>query len=103
MMEKVDLFELFFCEVLVQYRLLLGELQIQEIVRFVLEKLKVLGKEVCIYDSFKQLLGLVVDGIIINDGKLFIFDKNIEKVLSGNYVYIVMEDYLFYFVIFIQN
>nr|WP_285888442.1 HAMP domain-containing sensor histidine kinase [Paenibacillus polysaccharolyticus] len=103
MMEKADLSELSFREVLAQHRSSSGEPQTKEIVRLALEKLKASGKEVRIYDSSKQLLGLAVDGIIINDGKPHIFEKNIEKALSGSYAYTVTDDYLLYFATPIQN
>ena len=103
MMEKADLSELSFREVLAQHRSSTGEPQTEEIVRLALEKLKASGKEVRIYDSSKQLLGLAVDGIIVNDGKPLIFDKNIEKALSGSYAYTVTEDHLLYFATPIQN
>lgn len=79
MMEKADLSELSFREVLSQHRSSSGEPQTKEIVRLALEKLKASGKEVRIYDSSKQLLGLAVDGIIINDGKPLIFEKILRK------------------------
>ncbi|WP_249732714.1 sensor histidine kinase [Paenibacillus lautus] len=103
MMEKADLSELSFREVLAQHRSSTGEPQTEEIVRLALEKLKASGKEVRIYDSSKRLLGLAVDGIIINEGKPLIFDKNIEKALSGSYAYTVTEDHLLYFATPIQN
>jgi len=103
MMEKADLSELSFREVLAQHRSSTGEPQTEEIVRLALEKLKASGKEVRIYDSSKQLLGLAVNGIIINDGKPLIFEKNIEKALSGSYAYTVTEDHLLYFATPIQD
>ncbi|MGQ8872234.1 sensor histidine kinase [Paenibacillus sp. TSA_86.1] len=103
MMEKADLSELSFREVLAQHRSSSGEPQTKEIVRLALEKLKASGKEVRIYDSSKQLLGLAVDGIIINDGKPHIFEKNIEKALNGNYAYTVTDNHLLYFATPIQN
>ncbi|MGO4527994.1 sensor histidine kinase [Paenibacillus sp. 2TAF8] len=103
MMEKADLSELSFREVLAQHRSSSGEPQTKEIVRLALEKLKASGKEVRIYDSSKRLLGLAVDGIIINDGKPHIFEKNIEKALSGSYAYTVTDDHLLYFATPIQN
>ncbi len=103
MMEKADLSELSFREVLAQHRSSIGETEIKEIVRLALEKLKASGKEVRIYDSSKQLLGLAVDGIIINDAEPHIFEKNIEKALSGSYAYTVTEDHLLYFATPIQN
>ncbi|WP_254438221.1 cell wall metabolism sensor histidine kinase WalK [Paenibacillus sp. DCT19] len=103
MMEKADLSELSFREVLAQHRSSSGEPQTKEIVRLALEKLKASGKEVRIYDSSKQLLGLAVDGIIINDGKPLIFEKNIDKALNGSYTYTVTDDHLLYFATPIQN
>ncbi|MDQ0169257.1 sensor histidine kinase [Paenibacillus tundrae] len=103
MMEKADLSELSFREVLAQHRSSSGEPQTKEIVRLALEKLKASGKEVRIYDSSKQLKGLAVDGIIINDGKPYIFEKNIEKALSGSYAYTVTDEHLLYFATPIQN
>ncbi|WP_248062031.1 sensor histidine kinase [Paenibacillus silvae] len=103
MMEKADLSELSFREVLSQHRSSSGEPQTKEIVRLALEKLKASGKEVRIYDSSRQLLGLAVDGIIINDGKPIVFAKNIEKALGGSYAYTVTEDHLLYFATPIQD
>lgn len=103
MMEKADLSELSFREVLAQHRSSSGEPQTTEIVRLALEKLKASGKEVRIYDSSQQLIGLAVDGIIINDGKPQIFEKNIEKALNGSYAYTVTEEHLLYFATPIQN
>lgn len=103
MMEKADLSELSFREVLAQHRSSTGEPQTKEIVRLALEKLKASGKEVRIYDSSKKLLGLAVDGIIIHDGKPLIFEKNIEKALSGSYAYTVTENHLLYFATPIQD
>lgn len=103
MMEKADLSELSFREVLSQHRSSSGEPETKVIVRLALEKLKASGKEVRIYDSSKQLLGLAVDGIIIHDGKPLVFDKNIEKALSGSYAYTVTEDHFLYFATPIQD
>ncbi|MBB6020139.1 signal transduction histidine kinase [Paenibacillus sp. JGP012] len=103
MTEKADLSELSFREVLSQHRSSSGEPQTKEIVRLALEKLKASGKEVRIYDSSRQLLGLAVDGIIINDGKPIVFAKNIEKALGGSYAYTVTDDHLLYFATPIQD
>ncbi|PZT54940.1 sensor histidine kinase [Paenibacillus silvae] len=103
MMEKADLSELSFREVLSQHGSSSGEPQTKEIVRLALEKLKASGKEVRIYDSSRQLLGLAVDGIIINDGKPIVFAKNIEKALDGSYAYTVTKDHLLYFATPIQD
>nr|WP_260866276.1 HAMP domain-containing sensor histidine kinase [Paenibacillus xylanexedens] len=103
MMEKADLSELSFREVLSQHRSSSGEPQTKEIVRLALEKLKASGKEVRIYDSSRQLLGLAVDGIIINEGKPIVFAKNIDKGLGGSYAYTVTEDHLLYFATPIQD
>ncbi|WP_229729744.1 sensor histidine kinase [Paenibacillus silvae] len=103
MMEKADLSELSFREVLSQHRSSSGEPQTKEIVRLALEKLKASGKEVRIYDSSSQLLGLAVDGIIINEGKPIVFAKNIDKALGGSYAYTVTEDHLLYFATPIQD
>nr|WP_245339062.1 HAMP domain-containing sensor histidine kinase [Paenibacillus shirakamiensis] len=103
MMEKANLFELSFREVLAQHRSSTGDPQTKEIVRLALEKLKASGKEVRIYNSSKHLLGLAVDGIIINDGNPLILKKNIEIALSGRYAYSVTEDHLLYFATPIQD
>ncbi|WP_244213878.1 sensor histidine kinase [Paenibacillus barcinonensis] len=103
MIEKADLSEMSLREVLAQHRSSTDAQQTKQIARLALEKLKASGKEVRIYDSGKQLLGLAVDGIIINDGKPLIFEKNIEKALNGSYAYTVTEDHLLYFATPIQD
>lgn len=103
MMEKADLCELSFREVLARHDKAIAEGQASDVPRSALETLKASGKEVRIYDSNQQLLGLAVDGIIIADGNPLILKGNIERALQGNYAYTVTDDQLLYFAIPIQD
>ncbi|RCX13049.1 signal transduction histidine kinase [Fontibacillus phaseoli] len=103
MMEKADLCELSFREVLARHDKAIAEGQDSNVPRSALETLKASGKEVRIYDSNRQLLGLAVDGIIIADGSPLILKGNIDRALQGNYAYTVTDDKLLYFAIPIQD
>ncbi|WP_410770221.1 sensor histidine kinase [Fontibacillus sp. BL9] len=103
MMEKADLCELSFREVLAKHDKAVAEGRDSNVPRSALETLKASGKEVRIYDSNQQLLGLAVDGIIIADGSPVILKGNIERALQGNYAYTVTDNKLLYFAIPIQD
>ncbi|WP_240703027.1 sensor histidine kinase [Cohnella luojiensis] len=103
MMEQADLYELSFREILAKNDRSTGEGQVSDVPRSALERLKASGKEVRIYDSNQKLLGLAVNGIIINDGTPLIFKGNIENALKGNYAYTVTDNKLLYFAVPIQD
>ena len=103
MMEKADICELSFREILTRYDESESLGQSSLIVKSALEALKASGKEVRIYDNNLKLLGLAVDGILINNAKPLIFKKNIETALKGNYSYTVTDNKLIYFSIPIQD
>ncbi|ANY70799.1 two-component sensor histidine kinase [Paenibacillus sp. BIHB 4019] len=104
MMEKADLSELSFREILAKYdEESSAQGQTPDVSRTALETLKATGKEVRIYDSQLNLLGHAENGIIVNEGTPVIFKKNIESALQGNYSYSVTEDKLLYFSIPIQD
>lgn len=103
MVQKADLSELSFREILAKYNEDSSEGQDDVISKSALERLKTTGKEVRIYDRNKKLLGLAEDGIIINGGKPQIFERNIEKALEGKYSYTVSDQHMLYFAIPIQD
>lgn len=103
MMKKADLGELSFREVLAKHDKAIADGQASDVPRSALEALKASGKEVRIYDSNQQLLGLAVDGIIIADGSPLIFKGNIERALQGNYAYTITDNKLLYFAVPIQD
>ncbi|GIP18358.1 hypothetical protein J40TS1_40000 [Paenibacillus montaniterrae] len=103
MMKKADLGELSFREVLAKHDKATADGQASDVPRSALEALKASGKEVRIYDSSQQLLGLAVDGIIIADGSPLIFKGNIERALKGNYAYTITDNKLLYFAVPIQD
>ncbi|PLT48013.1 Phosphate regulon sensor protein PhoR (SphS) [Paenibacillus pasadenensis] len=103
MMEKADLSELSFREVMAKQERAEGEGQAADVPRSALETLKASFKEVRIYDRDRKLLGLAVDGIIIQDGHPLIFQDNIQKALQGNYAYKVTESKKLYFAVPIQD
>lgn len=67
MMEKADLGEMSFREVLSRHEQEVDAGQMEAVARSALETLKASVKEVRIYDSSQKLLGLAVDGIVINN------------------------------------
>lgn len=103
MMEKADMCELSFREILSRHDKAGSQTQPLNIARSALEALKASGKEVRIYDNNLKLLGLAVDGIIINNAMPMIFKENIETALKGNYSYTVTDNKLIYFSIPIQD
>lgn len=103
MMEKADLSELSFREVLANHERSKAEGKVTDVPRSALETLKATGKEVRIYDRDLKLVGLAVDGIIIKDGYPLIFKDNIENALQGNYSYKVTDSKLLYFAVPIQD
>lgn len=103
MMEKADLGEMSFREVLSRHEQEVDAGQMEEVARSALETLKASVKEVRIYDSSQKLLGLAVDGIVINNKTPVIFPGNIQNALKGNYAYTVSEDHLLYFAVPIQD
>ncbi|WP_339221130.1 HAMP domain-containing sensor histidine kinase [Paenibacillus sp. FSL H8-0332] len=103
MMEKADLGEMSFREVLSRHEQEVDAGQMEAVARSALETLKASVKEVRIYDSSQKLLGLAVDGIVINNKTPVIFPGNIANALKGNYAYTVSEDHLLYFAVPIQD
>ncbi|WP_341346226.1 HAMP domain-containing sensor histidine kinase [Paenibacillus sp. FSL H3-0469] len=103
MMEKADLGEMSFREVLSRLEQEVDAGQMEAVARSALETLKASVKEVRIYDSSQKLLGLAVDGIVINNKTPVIFPGNIQNALKGNYAYTVSEDHLLYFAVPIQD
>ncbi len=103
MMEKADMCELSFREVLTRHDKSEAQADPSNIAKSALEALKASGKEVRIYDNNLKLLGMARDGIIINNAAPMIFKENIENSLKGNYSYTVTENKLIYFSIPIQD
>ncbi|MEK3900203.1 sensor histidine kinase [Paenibacillus sp. FSL R7-0179] len=103
MMEKADLGEMSFREVLSRHEQEVDAGQMEAVARSALETLKASVKEVRIYDSSQKLLGLAVDGIVINNKTPVVFAGNIQNALKGNYAYTVSEDHLLYFAVPIQD
>lgn len=103
MMEKADLGEMSFREVLSRHEQEMDAGQMEKVARSALETLKASVKEVRIYDSSQKLLGLAVDGIVINNKTPVIFPGNIQNALEGKYAYTVSEDHLLYFAVPIQD
>ncbi len=103
MMEKADICELTFREILSRHDKTEAQAEPAYVAKRALEALKASGKEVRVYDNDLKLLGLAVDGILINNGTPVIFKDNIKKALNGNYAYTVTENKLIYFSIPIQD
>jgi signal transduction histidine kinase len=103
MMEKADICELSFREILTRHEKSTAQVQPFDLAKDVLEVLKASGKEVRIYDNNLQLLGLAVNGIIVNNGTPKIFEGNITNALNGNYSYSVTNNGLIYFAIPVQD
>ncbi|PKM68622.1 MAG: sensor histidine kinase [Firmicutes bacterium HGW-Firmicutes-2] len=103
MMEKVDLSELLFREVLSKQDRLTEQGLTSDVSKNALEVLKASGKEVRIYDHNLNLIGLAVNGISIDNGTPRIYKENIENALKGDYSYTVTKDKLIYFAIPIQD
>ena len=103
MMEKADMCELSFRDVLSRHDESEAQPDPLNIAKSVLEALKASGKEVRIYDNNLKLLGMARDGIVINNPTPLIFKENIENSLKGNYSYTVTENKFIYFSIPIQD
>ncbi len=103
MMEKADMCELSFVEILTRHDKFASATQQSDITKSALEALKSSGKEVRIYDNNLKLLGFAANGIIINDATPLIFKENIKNALQGNYSYTVTDKNLIYFSIPIQD
>lgn len=103
MMEKADMCELSFREILTRHDKSISQAAPSNIAKSALEALKASGKEVRIYDNNLKLLALAIDGIVVNDATPVIFKENIENALKGNYSYTVTENKLIYFSIPIQD
>ena len=103
MMEKADMCELTFREILTKNQKLTSQGIASDVVKSALETLKASAKEVRIYDSNQKLQGLAVGGIRVNNGTPLIFEGNIKNALKGNYSYTVTDNKLIYFAIPIQD
>ncbi len=103
MIEKADICELSFREVLTRHEKSTTQVQPSDVVKDVLEVLKASGREVRIYDNNLKLLGLAANGIIVNNSSPKIFEGNIRNALKGNYSYTVTNNKLIYFAIPIQD
>lgn len=103
MVEKADMCELSFREILTRHDEEEAPRNTSDIVKSAIEALKASGKEVRIYDNNLKLLGLAVNGIIINNASPVIFKENIKNALKGNYSYTVTGKKLIYFSIPIQD
>lgn len=103
LMEKADMCELSFREVLTRYDKAGNEPDSSQVAKAVLQVLKASGREVRIYDRNQKLLGLAENGTPVYNGSPKIFEENISKALKGNYSYTVTDQGLIYFAIPIQN
>ncbi len=103
LMEKADMCELSFREILTRYDKAGNEPDSSQVAKAVLQVLKASGREVRIYDSNQKLLGLAENGTPVYNGSPKIFEENISKSLKGNYSYTVTDQGLIYFAIPIQN
>lgn len=103
MMEKADICELTFREILSRHEKSTDQVQPSELAKDVLEALKASGREVRIYDNNMKLLGMAANGILVINGTPKIFEGNISKALKGNYSYTVTSSNLIYFAIPIQD
>lgn len=103
LMEKADMCELSFREVLTRYDKTANEPDSSQVAKAVLQVLKASGREVRIYDRNQKLLGLAENGTPVYNGSPKIFEENISKALKGNYSYTVTDQGLIYFAIPIQN
>ena len=103
LMEKADMCELSFREILTRYDKAGNEPDSSQVAKAVLQVLKASGREVRIYDRNQKLLGLAENGTPVYNGSPKIFEENISKALKGNYSYTVTDQGLIYFAIPIQN
>jgi signal transduction histidine kinase len=103
MIEKADICELSFREILTRYETKTDEVKPDELAKAVLEVLKASGREVRIYDNKLKLLGSAENGIIVNNGSPKIYKGNIKNALKGNYSYLVTNNKFIYFAIPVQD
>ncbi|WFR55680.1 HAMP domain-containing sensor histidine kinase [Anaerocolumna sp. AGMB13025] len=103
MIEKADISELSFREILTRYETETEKVKPDELAQAVLEVLKASGVEVRIYDSNSKLIGSAKNGIIVNNGSPKIYKGNIKNALKGNYSYLVTDNKLIYFAIPVQD
>lgn len=103
MMEKADICELSFREILTRYEKSTTQVEPTVIAKDALEVLKASGREVRIYDNNLKLLGMAANGIVVYNGSPKIFKGNIRNALQGNYSYTVTNKSLIYFAIPIQD
>lgn len=103
MMEKADICELSFREILTRYEKSTTRIETSDVARDALEVLKASGREVRIYDNHLELLGFAENGIAVYNGAPLIFEENLKNALKGNYSYTVTKNSLIYFAIPIQN
>lgn len=103
MMEKVDMCELSFREVLTKHENSTTQPDDASVFRDVMEVLKSSGKEVRIYDKNLKLLGYAVDGILVNEGTPAVFPEHLRNAMKGNYAYTVTDRQMIYFAIPIQD
>ena len=103
MIEKADICELSFREILARYEKSNTQVQPSDLAKEVLGVLKASGSQVRIYDKNLELLGLAVNGILVNNGDPKIFKRNISNAFKGNYSYIVTNNSQIYFAIPIED
>jgi signal transduction histidine kinase len=103
MIEKADICELSFREILSRHEKSTAQVSPSVLAKDVLEVLKASGREVRIYDNNLKLLGLAVNGMLVNNGTPRIFKGNIRNALKGNYSYTVTNHSLIYFAIPIKD
>lgn len=103
MMERADICELSFREILTRYEKSTTQIETSDVARDALEVLKASGREVRIYDNNLELIGLAENGIVVYNGAPQIFKGNIRNAMKGNYSYTVSNSNLIYFAIPIQN
>jgi signal transduction histidine kinase len=103
MMEKADISELTFREILSRYEKTATQEQSADMVKEVLDALKASGREVRIYDGKQTLLGFAKNGIVVTDSAPKVFSKNIVNALEGNYAYTITDQNLIYFAMPIQD
>ncbi|WMJ89126.1 sensor histidine kinase [Anaerocolumna sp. MB42-C2] len=103
MMEKADICELSFREILTRYEKSTTQADASVLAKDVLEVLKASGREVRIYNNNLKLLGSAANGIEVYNGSPKIYRSNIKNALKGNYSYTVTNKSLIYFAIPIQD
>ncbi len=103
MMEKADICELSFREILSRHEKSTTQVEASEVAKDVLEALKASGREIRIYDNKLKLLGMAANGIVVYNDSPQIFEGNVRNALKGNYSYTVTNKNLIYFAIPIQD